>query len=211
MQAKLALAKELAVRRMAEILTQALWTKVDWRHEDATDRDFLLNKEEYIWTGEKYQNSNRRFPNFNFSIFDTEEYLFLVTHPLALTGVYASGPLTDSMPDPREAFAEELKDLDEESKETTPSPSSDSEDPKMLGPAELRAVCEPECPVQRRACLQHALLGKFAYYRTVGQTKCRQWSQVVLGQQPVTASASSEESENLAHQRSWGCSKLVDS
>ena len=63
-----------------------------------------------VWTGQKYQNSNRRFPNFNFSMFDTEEYLFLVTHPLAITGVYASGPLTDAMPDPREAFAEELMD-----------------------------------------------------------------------------------------------------
>lgn len=41
-------------------------------------------------------------------MFDTEGYLFLVTHPLAITGVYASGPLTDAMPDPREAFAEEL-------------------------------------------------------------------------------------------------------
>lgn len=61
-----------------------------------------------VWTGQKYQNSNRRFPNFNFSMFDTEGYLFLVTHPLAITGVYASGPLTDAMPDPREAFAEEL-------------------------------------------------------------------------------------------------------
>jgi hypothetical protein len=43
-------------------------------------------------------------------MFDTDDYLFLVTHPLAITGVYASGPLTDAMPDPREAFAEELMD-----------------------------------------------------------------------------------------------------
>lgn len=135
-----------------------MWTKVSWKHEDITDRDFLRNREEYVswfrvlrtpfhfcsnfgctssilvfvarrqarlsektlpkssiymcaaqvWTGQKYQNSNRRFPNFNFSMFDTEGYLFLVTHPLAITGVYASGPLTDAMPDPREAFAEEL-------------------------------------------------------------------------------------------------------
>ena len=43
-------------------------------------------------------------------MFDTDDYLFLATHPLAITGVYASGPLTDAMPDPREAFAEELMD-----------------------------------------------------------------------------------------------------
>lgn len=41
-------------------------------------------------------------------MFDTDDYLFLVTHPLAITGVYASGPLTDAMPDPREAFGDEL-------------------------------------------------------------------------------------------------------
>ena len=43
-------------------------------------------------------------------MFDTDDCLFLVTHPLAITGVYASGPLTDAMPDPREAFAEDLTD-----------------------------------------------------------------------------------------------------
>lgn len=122
------MAKELTVRRMAEILTQAIWTKVEWTHQNATDRDYLLNREEYVWTGEKYQNSNRRFPNFNFSMFDTEEYLFLVTHPLAITGVYASGPLTDAMPDPREAFAEEL-----EGEMPSESQDMESEDSRMLG------------------------------------------------------------------------------
>lgn len=72
----------------------------------ATSSFHLLQAE--VWTGQKYQNSNRRFPNFNFSMFDTDDYLFLVTHPLAITGVYASGPLTDAMPDPQEAFADEL-------------------------------------------------------------------------------------------------------
>lgn len=186
-QAKLALAKELAVRRMAEILTQAMWTKVSWKHEDITDRDFLRNREEYVWTGQKYQNSNRRFPNFNFSMFDTDDYLFLVTHPLAITGVYASGPLTDAMPDPREAFAEEMMD---EVQTDIPSQGSeeDVEDSKMLGPAELREICEAESCRERRARLQHALVGKFAYFRTLGRTTGRQWSQVVLGQHPVAES-----------------------
>ena len=56
----------------------------------------------------------------------------------------------------------------------------------MLGSAELQEVCEPDCPIERRARLQHALLGKFAYFRTIGRTTGRQWSQVVLGQHPVS-------------------------
>ncbi|CAK9079091.1 unnamed protein product [Durusdinium trenchii] len=179
-QVKLALAKELTVRRMAEILTQAIWTKVEWTHQNATDRDYLLNREEYVWTGEKYQNSNRRFPNFNFSMFDTEEYLFLVTHPLAITGVYASGPLTDAMPDPREAFAEEL-----EGEMPSESQDMESEDSRMLGPEELREICAFDSALERRSGLQHAFLGKFAYFRTIGQTRGRQWSQVVLKQHPT--------------------------
>ena len=76
-----------------------------------------------VWTGQKYQNANRRFPNFNFSMFDTDDYLFLVTHPLAVTGIYASGPLTDAMPDPREAFADELdtSDVPPRAEETAPA------------------------------------------------------------------------------------------
>ncbi|CAE7528220.1 unnamed protein product [Symbiodinium natans] len=151
---KVSLAQELAVRRMAEVLTQAIWTKVQWRHDPAADRDYLLQREEYVWTGQKYQNSNRRFPNFNFSMIETDTHLFLVTHPLAITGIYASGPLADSMPDPREAFAEELAaaKLHTEQKQPqvqSPSPASAGpaagtseeleEDSRMLGDAELCA------------------------------------------------------------------------
>ena len=27
---------------------QAMWTKVSWKHEDVSDRDFLRNREEYV-------------------------------------------------------------------------------------------------------------------------------------------------------------------
>ena len=27
---------------------QAMWTKVSWKHEDNSDRDFLRNREEYV-------------------------------------------------------------------------------------------------------------------------------------------------------------------
>ncbi|CAE7391171.1 unnamed protein product [Symbiodinium sp. CCMP2592] len=165
--AKLSLAKELAVRRMAEVLTQAIWTKVQWRHDSTTDRDFLLQKEEYVWTGQKYQNSNRRFPNFNFSMIETDSYLFLVSHPLAITGIYASGPLTAAMPDPREAFAEELAAAThaaqgEASPRQVQSPTpvvaaeEEEEDSRMLGNAELIDVCEPVSDQQRRERLRHA-------------------------------------------------------
>eukprot|EP00439_Symbiodinium_sp_Y106_P059971 s419_g8.t2 len=163
--AKLSLAKELAVRRMAEVLTQAIWTKVQWRHDSTTDRDFLLQKEEYVWTGQKYQNSNRRFPNFNFSMIETDSYLFLVSHPLAITGIYASGPLTAAMPDPREAFAEELAAAmhaaqGEASLRQVQSPTrvvaaEEEEDSRMLGNAELIDVCEPASDQQRRERLRH--------------------------------------------------------
>mmetsp|Transcript_9409 Transcript_9409/g.17403 ORF Transcript_9409/g.17403 Transcript_9409/m.17403 type:complete len:462 (-) Transcript_9409:19-1404(-) len=204
---KLALAKELAVRRMAEVLTQAIWTKVQWRHDPDTDRDFLVQREEYVWTGQKYQNSNRRFPNFNFSMFETDSYLFLVTHPLAITGVYASGPITASMPDPRDAFAQDLESARSQTcteatrpaapdtrgeacsdvKEQPEDPGVDpEEDPRMLGDAELLEVCDPCDEEQRRKRLQLALVGKFAYYRTLGQTARRQWSQIVVGQNEVS-------------------------
>lgn len=62
----------------------------------------------------------------------------------------------------------------------------DMEDSKMLGPAELHEVCAPDCPVERRRRLQHALVGKFAYFRSIGRTTGRQWSQVVLGQDRVS-------------------------
>ncbi|CAE7676162.1 unnamed protein product [Symbiodinium sp. KB8] len=194
--AKLSLAKELAVRRMAEVLTQAIWMKVQWRHDSTADRDFLLQKEEYVWTGQKYQNSNRRFPNFNFSMIETDSYLFLVSHPLAITGIYASGPLTAAMPDPREAFAEELATATHAGQgkasprqvqsQTAAVAAEQEEDSRMLGDAELIEVCEPASDQQRRERLRHALVGKFAYFRTVGKTTGRQWSQIVLGQEEVS-------------------------
>ena len=62
------------------------------------------------------------------------------------------------------------------------------EDSKMLGATELRDICEADSCREPRARLQHALVGKFAYFRTLGQTTGRQWSQVVLGQHPVAES-----------------------
>eukprot|EP00931_Biecheleriopsis_adriatica_P117009 TRINITY_DN92575_c0_g1_i1.p1 TRINITY_DN92575_c0_g1~~TRINITY_DN92575_c0_g1_i1.p1 ORF type:complete len:453 (+),score=89.24 TRINITY_DN92575_c0_g1_i1:124-1482(+) len=191
--AKVALARELAVRRMAEVLTQAIWTKVKWRHDEETERDYLIEREEYVWTGKKYQNSDVRFPNFNFSMVETDDYLFLVSHPVAITGIYVSEPLSEGMPDPREAFAEELAQAlagDAEcpsSRDAADHDAEAQEDSKMLADPELLEVCKPEDARDRRARLQLALVGKFAYFRTLGQSSRRQWSQVVLGQEQVAA------------------------
>ena len=73
--------------------------------------------------------------------------MFLVTHPLALTGVYASGPLTDAMPDPREAFRDDLE---------TPAESSEGEDPRMLGAQERPALGITIClNILKRAFVWH--------------------------------------------------------
>lgn len=53
------------------------------------------------------------------------------------------------------------------------------------GPEELREICAFDSALERRSGLQHAFLGKFAYFRTIGQTRGRQWSQVVLKQHPT--------------------------
>lgn len=190
--AKVALAKELAVRRMAEILTQAIWKKVQWQHDDETERDFLVEREEYIWTGNKYQNSNVRFPNFNFCFAETDTYLFLVSHPVAITGLHVAGALSNAMPDPREAFGEELAAASAVDEKQEPQPlaeqqsgSEQEEDARMLGNQELIDVCLPDAVITRRERLRLALVGKFAYFRTLGQTAARQWSQVVLKHEEV--------------------------
>jgi len=175
---KIALAKELAVRRLAEIMTQAVWSKVRWHHDEETDRDFLVDREHYVWTGQKYQNANLRFPNFNFSIAENGEYLFVASHPVALTGIYAATPVSEAMPDPREEFAEELAGRKEG-------------DERMLSDEELMEVCSPETADLRRHRLRQALVGKFAYRRTLGQAEA-QWSQIVLGQQEVGASTAGD-------------------
>lgn len=286
---KLALAKELAVRRMAEILTQGMWHKVHWKLDPATGREYLTDRTQYIWTGKKYVNSNLRFPNFNFSMMQAGEYLFVVSHPIALTGVFACGPLTPSMPDPRKEFGwlcrpvkqengqaptegnnempttgsvvpevqEEADDESVEVEELTESPPLDDkvtdrehievdnskvptqqkaalasaaraaevaavvaaeaatapeqqntveapeapqfpepseaptapadpdEDPQMLSVEEARVLCAASKHIVRRGRLRLALCGKLAYFRTIGQTRGRQWSKVVLGQRPV--------------------------
>mmetsp|Transcript_13256 Transcript_13256/g.22944 ORF Transcript_13256/g.22944 Transcript_13256/m.22944 type:complete len:609 (+) Transcript_13256:63-1889(+) len=106
---KVALAKELAIRRMAEVLTQGVWKKTRWRQDRQTQRDYLVERTEYIWTGKRYLNSNARFPNFNFSTHVCGDYLFIVSHPAGLTGIYAAAPLwtASNLYDPREAFAEQ--------------------------------------------------------------------------------------------------------
>jgi len=304
---KKALAKELAVRRLAEVMTQAMWHKVRWKRDLATGREFLVDREEYIWTGKKYQNANTRFPNFNFSIAEAADYLFIVSHPLALTGVYAGGPLSASLPDPRAEFSAALgaldaADADVDTEEAVPGPlgprpgpgrgppgrghgrgrrcggrgagrgsggrgrgrggcssrgrgasalplllSGDEsealqddrpsgslspsapgegqeepescqpdtvvgsmgshasnvsmceggdgvedleagdprEDAEMFGADELRRLCGAPSAGARRRALRRAVVGKLAYFRTRGQTSCRPWTQVVLGQQPV--------------------------
>lgn len=118
---KIALARELAVRRMAEILTQGQWEKTDWKQDRRTGRDYLVGRSDYVWTGSKYINSNVRFPNFNFSICDSGEYLFVVSHPAALTGVWAAPALRhEPLPDPVEEFAAQLDEarrIEERSRE----------------------------------------------------------------------------------------------
>lgn len=112
---KLALVRELVVRRMSEILTQGMWHKTTWKHDSRTGRDYLLGRTEYIWTGQKYINSDKRFPNFNFSMTLSGDYLFVVSHPVALTGVFAGDKLeSDPMPDPREEYADHWKEALEE-------------------------------------------------------------------------------------------------
>jgi len=298
-QVKLALAKELAVRRMAEAMMQGRWDKTYWKHDKQTGRDFLTKRQEYIWTGKKYINSNLRYPNFNFSMMECGEYLFLVSHPVGLTGIYACAPLAlTKLPDPREAFAAQLaesegveanenneevlieevigeeasfseprahrelsangeigvaevgpgeavdnvreeaavaeeaeagaqnttnqeqvtaqdeatgkrhvesstcvKEKGSESEMTAfpaddvkqnsdgliPSDAegADAEDPQLFGLEELREVCFPEAADDRRLRFRLALVGKMAYYRTIGKSQGRQWSQVVLGQDVV--------------------------
>lgn len=102
-EAKRRVLKELLIRRMAEVLTQGMWKRVRWKHDEETDRDFLVEREQYVWTGKKYVNSNLRFPNFNFSVVDVGNFVLLVSHPHALTGVYAMEVQTR---DPRVEFAE---------------------------------------------------------------------------------------------------------
>lgn len=259
-EAKVALAKELAVRRLAEIMTQAMWHKVQWKHDDASDRDYLADREHYVWTGKKYQNANMRFPNFNFSITEVGDYLFVVSHPVALTGISAGGPLSDAMPDPREAFAAELAEArsllaqgatpaedatttaqgpfqgeepeggaaaptDEEATSqraavqpcdlnsgdaggreaddsSLPEVEADpEEDQRMLGPHELLEICQPDAAAARRCLLRQAFVSKFAYFRTIGKTKGRQWSQVVLRPEPVEDPEEPEERRHRGPKR----------
>jgi len=94
------LAKELMIRRLAEVIgTQGLWHKVKWARDEQSERDYLTEREEYIWTGSKYVNSDVKFPNFNFSIAACGEYLFLVSHPAMITGISVAGPW-QRFPDP---------------------------------------------------------------------------------------------------------------
>lgn len=196
---KLALAKELAVRRMVEIMTQAMWHKVKWRHDQQTGRDFLVDREQYVWTGQKYQNANVRFPNFNFSIVEAGDYLFLVSHPVALTGLYAGGPPTDDLPDPCEAFAQELAaargeaEAAEATKATEAVEGALEEDPaedqQMLGQEELVEICSAESVPERQLLLRQALVAKFAYFRTMGRCRGRAWSKVSLCCSPVDSSS----------------------
>lgn len=234
---KRALAKELVVRRLAEVMTQAMWHKVRWKRDPMTGREFLVEREEYIWTGKKYQNANRRFPNFNFSIAEASEYLFVVSHPVALTGVYAGGPLSPALPDPRTELSvllgqgdgspagplktggdshekgshsgvqdncqtsaahtghvplAECPGMDSDhsvAAEPEAPPKAVDEDPEedkvMFSAQELAEMGQPEDVDERRRALRRAIVGKFAYFRTLGRMRGRCWSQVVLGQQPV--------------------------
>lgn len=325
---KVALAKELAVCRMAEVLTQGIWQKTHWKHDRQTDREYLVDRNEYIWTGQRYVNSNVRFPNFNFSTVECGDYLFIVSHPAGLTGIYAAAPLqtVSTMPDPREAFAEQwaeakeaaaddaseqsdsviIEDISSEVAarpanniaeigtlqkctveklgddadqvweeattqdagedaaawwadnsnwwESTASPEEwwgdgsdwwqeacgeewqswqnaeadaewqetrqvaedkwqvtdeeedateqpdNQEDKHMLGQEEVLNICEPQDVEERRWRLRQAMAAKMAYYRTIGQRRARQWSQVRLEAQPVSLDEV-EETEIVFSQR----------
>lgn len=183
--AKVALAKELAVRRMAEVMTQAIWHKVRWRHDEESDRDYLISRDDYIWTGKKYQNSNLRFPNFNFSMAECDGKLFLASHPAALTGLFVGGPLTDSSPDPQTVFAEQLAAGGATEAVTVGDGTDAEEDTVMCQFQELEELCAPPDAEERRRNLLLALAAKMAYYRTVGQTAACRWSSVVMGAEPV--------------------------
>lgn len=195
--AKVALAKELAVRRMAEVMTQAMWHKVRWKHDEHSDRDYLVSRDDYIWTGKKYQNSNLRFPNFNFSMVECDGKLFLASHPAVLTGLFVGGPLSEALPDPREEFAEQLAaceaaeaaDADGSADRSQDTESSsrhpDEEDTVSCQLPELRDLCAPSDVADRRRRLLLALAAKMAYFRTIGQTEACKWSSVVLGSEPV--------------------------
>lgn len=184
--AKLALAKELAVRRMAEVMTQAMWHKVRWRHDEESDRDYLLTRDDYIWTGKKYQNSNLRFPNFNFSMAECDGKLFLASHPAALTGLFVGGPLTESSPDPQIEFAEQLASgIAAEAATVVCGTESQEEDTVMCQLPEVQELCAPPAAEERRRRLLLALAAKMAYYRTTGQTAACRWSSIVMGPEPV--------------------------
>merc|ERR1719265_1874431 len=45
---KIALLRELVVRRLSEILTQGMWHKTYWRHDSRTGRDYLMERTEYV-------------------------------------------------------------------------------------------------------------------------------------------------------------------
>jgi len=59
------------------------------------------------------------------------------------------------------------------------------DDPQMFGGTELLDICDVSDANDRRKRLRQALVGKFAYYKTVGHHGGRKWSSVVLGAEPV--------------------------
>lgn len=137
-----------------------------------------------------------RFPNFNFSLVEAGDYLFVVSHPVAITGVYACPPISLGMPDPIEEFREELASAKvgqihkgHEGNETSDGLNSlqedEEEDNRMFADEELLEVCQPTERYERLWRFRQALVGKFSYFRTIGQTTARKWSQVVLETFPV--------------------------
>lgn len=183
--ARSALARELAVRRLAEVTTQAMWHKVEWRRDEAADRDYLSSRTPYIWTGQKYINSNLRFPNFNFSMVEGGGYLFVVSHPLAVCGVFGTDASLADVPDARTPeMLFPRSDLSAGSDNHTKLRSGGEaevdpdEDLDVFSEEEAAELSVPPCSDERRRRVRRGLAAKMAYFRAVGRTRGRRWSQV---------------------------------
>lgn len=55
----------------------------------------------------------------------------------------------------------------------------------MFGVEELREICAEPSPSSRRLALRRAIVGKFAYFRTIGMLQRRPWTQVLLSQRAL--------------------------
>lgn len=190
LEQKWKLAQVLMIKHLVFKTTQQRHNRVQIRRDDESDRDYIIERSLYIYNGEKYIVANSRFPNYNFSIARAGDYLFAVTHPLAVVGVAAALPLViegsevplesmkakteeEESPAPAQAPAQEKKesastDAEDLEEDAGKDCSAEAFPTKLFSEREETALTELKDDKAKELWKRRAVLIKTAYFKAIG-------------------------------------------